>query len=52
MEKVRAVLGENGLGGHEAFEGSRAKEEASGVEKQDLDAAPRQHTCSHVSTHP
>jgi hypothetical protein len=29
----------------------KATEEAWGVEKQDLDAAPRQHTCSHVAPH-
>jgi hypothetical protein len=40
------------LGGLEAFEGGRAKEEDWGVEKQDLDAAPRQRTCSLVGPHP
>jgi hypothetical protein len=39
-------------GGHEAFEEGRAKEGDWRVEKQDLDTAPRQHTCSHVSTRP
>jgi hypothetical protein len=37
------------LGGQESFEGGRANEDAGGVEKQDLDAAPLQRTCSHVA---
>jgi hypothetical protein len=39
------------LGGYEAFEGGRAKEGSWGVEKQDLDATPRQHdnTPAHMS---
>jgi hypothetical protein len=40
------------LGGHEAFERGRAKEETWGVEKQDLDSASRQRTCSHVAPQP
>jgi hypothetical protein len=40
------------LGGHEAFEGGRVKEEAWGLEKQDLHAAPWQRTCWHVAPRP
>jgi hypothetical protein len=40
------------LGGHDTFEKGSAKEEAWGVETQDLDAAPRQRTCSHVAPYP
>jgi hypothetical protein len=37
------------LEGHEVFEGGREKEEAWGVEKQDLDPAPWQSTCSYMA---
>jgi hypothetical protein len=40
------------LGCHEVFEGGRAKEETWGVKKQDLEAAQRQRTCSHVAPRP
>jgi hypothetical protein len=40
------------LGGHDTYEGGSVKEEAWGVEKQDLDAAPQQNTCSHVALYP
>jgi hypothetical protein len=42
------MLKQDLLGGHEEFEGGRVKEESWGVKKQDLDAASRQFTCSHI----